>query len=210
MLAVRTAGTCSAEMPQLSGKRAAAGALGTAPAANPVKPTPQQQMQPRRIVSSATQQAIFVDGRVDGVSAKLLVDTGSAVTIIHRRLWERGRGIRRSRKLQQLTGGPVVAANGEPLSIMGQTRSRILLADKEFDQEVLVADNVSQDCLLGADFLETHGFTIDLRSRVLSSGAMSTSLTKPHTTVASVCRVSVCSSVVIRPGELREAVLGQG
>ena len=68
--------------------RAAAGALGRSPAANSVN----DSSHARRIVSTALQQAIFTNGKVDGIPASLLVDTGSAVTIIHRRLWERGRG----------------------------------------------------------------------------------------------------------------------
>ena len=103
------------------GKRAAAGASGQSPAASPVNdPSPSQQ-----IVSTAMQQAIFTNGRVDGVPALLLVDTGSAVTIIHRRLWEQGRGAaeRARSKLQKATGGPIVAANGESLSILGQFRN---------------------------------------------------------------------------------------
>ena len=51
---------------RLSGKRAAPGTLSTTPATEPVKPA-QEQTLPHRIVSSATQQVIFVEGQVDGV-----------------------------------------------------------------------------------------------------------------------------------------------
>jgi len=98
------------------------------------------------------QQAIFTNGKVNGVPTLLLVDTGSAVTIIHHRLWEQGR----ASTLQKVDGGPIVAANGQSLSILGQVKSHILLAGGEFIHDVLVAD-VSQDCLLGADFLTAHG-----------------------------------------------------
>lgn len=54
------------------------------------------------------QQAIFTNGKVNGVPTLLLVDTGSAVTIIHRRLWEQGQ----ASTLQKVDGGPIVAANG--------------------------------------------------------------------------------------------------
>ena len=59
-----------------------------------------------------------------------------------------------SRKLQQVSGGPVVVANGEPLHILRQTQSKIHLAGIEFTHNVLVTGDVSQDCLLGADFHE--------------------------------------------------------
>ena len=95
-------------------------------------------------------------------------DTGSALKIVHRRLWERGQGD--SRKQQQVSGGPVVVANGEPLHILGQTQSKIHLAGIEFTHIVLVTGDVSQDCLLGAGFLTSHGFVIDLQSQVLHHG----------------------------------------
>ena len=99
------------------------------------------------------------------------MDTGSAVTIIHRGLWERGRGAAGHRStLQQASGGPIVVANGESLSILGQTTSRIHVAGEEYTHDVLVADDVSQDCLLGADFLASHQFVIDLGSRMLRKG----------------------------------------
>lgn len=175
-------------MSKLVGKRAAAGTLGTAPSAVPLEPTlSPQKANPMVIASTATQQAIFTDGRVDGVPAKLLVDTDSAVTIVHQHLWERGRntGQRKFRKLQQITGSPVVTANGEPLSIIGQTRSKISLASKEFDHEILVSNDVSQDCLLGADFLSAHGFTLDISHVVLWNHV--------HTTLAS--GLDGCSSL---------------
>ena len=109
--------------------------------------------------------------------------------------------MRCSRKIQQLTGGPVIAANKEPLTIMYQTRSRISVAGEDFTLEILVVDGVSQDCLLSADFLSTHGFTVDLKSDMLSSGTISTPFTQPHTTVPSVCCITIRSSVVIRCGE---------
>ena len=128
--------------------------------------------------------------------------TGSAVTIVHHRLWEQGQSSQKvSHKLQQLTGGPDVTANGEALSILCQTRCKISLAGTDFIHGVLVANDVSQDCLLGADFLSTHGFTIDLKLHVLSSGSMSTSLLQAQTMSTSCCQVSILNSVVIRPEE---------
>ena len=184
---------------RLSGKREAAVDLGRSAAANPII---DPKLHPRRIVSTATQQAVFTDGKVDGVPASILVDTGSAVTIIHRRLWERGGGD--SRKLHQVSGGPVVVANGEPLHILGQTQSKIHLAGIEFSHNVLVTGDVSQDCLLGADFLTSHGFVIDLQSQVLRQGQLSTPLLLQHgqcTSTLSVCKVSVGNTVILRAGE---------
>ena len=145
------------------------------------------------------QQAIFTNGKVNGVPTLLLVDTGSAVTIIHRRLWEQGQ----ASTLQKVDGGPIVAANGQSLSILGQVKSHILLAGGEFIHDVLVADDVSQDCLLGADFLTAHGFIIDFNSRMLCKGDLSAPLVTSHNPTREVCRVSIGEPVVVRAGEER-------
>ena len=84
---------------------------------------------------------------------------------------------------------------------MCQSRKGILLAGEDFTQEVLAMDDMSHFCLLSVDFLSPHGFTIQMKACMLSSGAILTSLTQPHTRVASVCRVFSCSSVVTRPVE---------
>ena len=38
---------------------------------------------PLQIASTALEQSYFVNSRVDGIPTSLLVDTGSAVTIVH-------------------------------------------------------------------------------------------------------------------------------
>jgi len=52
------------------GKRAAAVDIGRSAAANPVT---DPQLHTRRIVSAATLHAVFVEGKVDGVPASILV-----------------------------------------------------------------------------------------------------------------------------------------
>ena len=114
--------------------------------------------------------------------------------------------------LQQAAGGPIVVANGKSLSILGQMTSRIQVAGEEYTHDVLVADDVSQDCLLGADFLASHEFVIDLgfhmlrthmlRTHMLHKGKSSMPLLQPHNP-REVCRVSIGEPVVVRAGEER-------
>ena len=67
----------------------------------------------RHIASIAIQQAVLVKGQVNGISASLLVDTGSAVTLVHKRLFEGSQGF--GGGLRESSGGPVVTANAQPL-----------------------------------------------------------------------------------------------
>ena len=105
--------------------------------------------------------------------------------------------------LQQAAGGPIVVANGKSLSILGQMTSRIQVAGEEYTHDVLVADDVSQDCLLGADFQASHEFVIDLGSHMLRKGNSSMPLLQPRNAMREVCRVSIGEPVVVRAGEER-------
>ena len=95
-----------------------------------------------------------------------------------------------------------MVANGDSLSILGQTTSRIQVAGEEYTHDVLVADDVSQDCLLGADFLASHEFVIDLGSHMLHKGNSSMPLLQPHNPTSEVCRVFI-GEPVVQAGEER-------
>ena len=156
----------------------------------------------RTIFSAAAQGAVYATGRVNEVKTPVLIDTGSAVTIIHRKLWERGRkkGSPELRKSSE----PVVVANGEPLQIIGAAEVVIQVADTNFTHEALVTDEIFQECLLGADFLVPNGFVIDFKTGLLHHGTSTTALTQAETTqIRRVCRVSLANTSVIRAGEER-------
>ena len=63
---------------------------------------------------------------------------------------------------------------------------------------VLVAVDVTQDCLLGMDFLGKHGCTIDFETSSLSFGGRMVKL-KAKSGVTKVFRISLAKTVVV-PG----------
>ena len=106
-----------------------------------------------------------VDGQVEGRRTRLLVDTGSAVTILREDVWQEAvSGLQR--RLETATQ-PVVAANGEELQLVGQSPVSLQVGGLRVSHTVLVARRVTQECLLGADFLSRHGCVVDLRDNVL-------------------------------------------
>ena len=165
-------------------------------------PTLNQERTHHTISSAAAQGAVYVSGRVNGVKASVLVDTGSAVTIIHHKLWENGR--KGASAHLRPSSEPVVVANGEPLKILGVAVVVIRVAETDFTHEVLVTDQVLQDCLLGADFLIANSFVIDFKAGVLRRDARTAPLTHmENRPTRSVCRVSLGGTTVIRAGEER-------
>ena len=119
------------------------------------------------IHSVSSDTAVYAAGLVAGQPIDMLVDTGSAVTLVHQRV------LNRSPKNFKLSvvGEPVVSANGQPLDIRGKCDLEICVDGVNVVHSVLVAADVTQDCLLGIDFLGKHGCKIDFEAKSLSIGS---------------------------------------
>ena len=63
-----------------------------------------------------------------------------------------------------------VGANGTPLDVVGQTTVILQLGDFKVDHQFIVANNLTVNCLLGADFLKMHSAILDCCSNTLSVG----------------------------------------
>jgi len=96
----------------------------------------------------ATNTTVAVEGTVGERTTRILVDTGSAVTIVREDVWNEAVD---SQQLEPTTS-PVIAANGEPLELQGRGDVTFRLGGIPARHPVLVASNVTQECLLGADF----------------------------------------------------------
>ena len=146
------------------------------------------------IHSVSCDTAVYVPGRVGGHPVDMLVDTGSAVTLVHCRVLEKAKI---DFKLGMVSE-PVVSANGQPLDIKGKCELEIFLGGVSVVHPVLVAADVTQDCLLGIDFLGKHNCTIDLNGKSIKIGKEVVSL-KGKNESSKVFRISLAETVVV-PG----------
>ena len=89
----------------------------------------------------------------------MLVDTGSAVTILREDVWKE------AVDAQHLEPplSPVIAANGEKLDVRGRSNVILQVGGIHTHYPVLVVRNVTQECLLGPNLLENFECTINLR-----------------------------------------------
>ena len=87
--------------------------------------------------SIAPQRAIYVTGAVNAVATAILVDTGSAVTFLHKDLWEQS-----ARSALEAIASPVTVANGQPLHILGLGTVQICIANVEFVHQAMIANDV--------------------------------------------------------------------
>ena len=65
-----------------------------------------------------------------------------------------------------------VTANGAPLNILGQVTIPIAIGKFNCTQTFIVADNITVDCILGADCLRYHGAVIDCRTCTVTMGGI--------------------------------------
>ena len=146
------------------------------------------------IHSVSCDTAVYVPGQVGEQPVDMLVDTGSAVTLVHFRVLQNAK---REFKLERVSD-PVVSANGQPLDIRGKCVLEISLGGVTVSHPVLVAADVTQDCLLGIDFLGKHNCTIDFNAKTIKIGKEVLSL-KGKSELFKVFRISLAETVVV-PG----------
>ena len=136
---------------------------------------------------------IFTDGEIGGEHLSMLVATGSAVTLIHSCVWKKLQP-----KYECLEKAPgVVAANSLILKIFGQALVHVRVANVHASHRVLVADDISHDCLLGVDFLGANNFTIEVGNDRLSSRDNNSSAPLYLKAQPVVCRVSLAKTVIV-------------
>ena len=167
--------------------RASVGKVGTTPKIKDVKTVVGSH-------SVSCDTAVYVPGHVGGHPVDMLVDTGSAVTLVHCRVLEKAKI---DFKLGMVSE-PVVSANGQPLDIKGKCELEIFLGGVSVVHPVLVVPDVTQDCLLGIDFLGKHNCTIDLNGRSIKIGKEVVRL-KGKNESSKVFRISLAETVVV-PG----------
>ena len=143
--------------------------------------------------SAAVSASLFIYGFLEGHRTKMLVDTGSAVTIIRRDIWD---GI--SRKQLETPVRAVLAANGNEISLSGQGDVLVQVGDLSVRHNVLVAGCLTQDCILGSDFLLLHGCVIDLHNHsLLVKGKVVPLSSGIYHSPISTCGVAVAETVEV-------------
>lgn len=151
--------------------------------------------------TSAVSSMLLVEGQIEGQPLKMLVDTGSAVTLVREDVLK-GTQLK---PILTLPANGVVAANGSRLDISGQCVLKIRIGSLLEEHAVLIARSLNQQCILGADFLTKQGCVVDLNRQVLFTKVgpiqfvSSLSAGNDDRAPEAVCFVHVTESVTIPP-----------
>ena len=145
--------------------------------------------------TSAVACTLTLKGAVEGYTTHMLVDTGSSVTLLHENVWKAA--VRGQKQLSPAKYHAVMAVNGESLVLSGQGDVLLKVGEHVGVHSVLVVKEMTQECLLGTDFLERHNCVIDLGRRTLTIAGYVTPVPLFSGDCASTCHVLVKETVVI-------------
>ena len=106
-----------------------------------------------------------------------LVDTGAAVSCMSKSFYETS-GLQNECLLSTPTFSSITGVTNTPLTIVGEATIPVFIGDFQTSHRFSIIADISQDVILGMDFLKSHNATIDLQNNALS-------LSLPDTTVSS-------------------------
>ncbi len=149
--------------------------------------------------------AITVSGFLYKTPVTMLVDTGSAVTIVGEHIWKRACG---DRHIDEAPTSPIVTANGDPLALLGRSEVSLTIGGLVVRYPVLIAKNLVQECILGADFLECFKCIVNIDQRILTVSGTAVPMELTRTGSPATCHV-VCAETVTVPGRNQMEILAK-
>ena len=91
----------------------------------------------------------------------MLVDTDSGVTLIRENVWKQIHA--KTLGTLQPVLRSVVTASEKKLNLLGKTNVKVTIRGVSGYHSVLVAQQLTQECLLGTDFLSQYGCVVDVQ-----------------------------------------------
>ena len=135
-----------------------------------------------------TSFAVWMYGRVkDCKKTCMLVNTGSAVTIVKHLIWKESTGGMDA--LIQSATRPIVVPNGGELPVCRKTDVILQVGGIKECCAVYVAPGITTDNLLGTDFLNRFVYVVNLGNETLLAGAKDVPLHSSLQSLHSSCLV---------------------
>ena len=155
--------------------------------------------------------SIYCDGCIEDKPVKMLVDTGSVITLVHFDLFQQIRGKVAVEPFTEV----ITSANGQPLQTAGQALLTIEIAQKKFYHKAIICKDLAHMCIIGTDFLGKTGACVDFSKGMLKVQSRTAKLQMGRCGASSVCRITVRDTVLVPgrhemliPGKIRSSERG--
>ena len=148
------------------------------------------------LFSAPSPIAYHLNGLLFTTHTSFLLDTGAAVSLLSRALWERVKPD--GAEVQPGISRQLVSVDGTPLKICGSAVVPVQLADRTFDINIVVAEGLTTEAILGLDSLEAHLCILDLGRRTQSFDGCNTIPFRAAPTKTTIpLKVSLVESICI-------------
>ena len=118
---------------------------------------------PVTVMQTLNVSPLFISGELNGLSVKLLIDTGASCSLVS------ADPCGRLRCTVNQVGTKVVAAKGATLHVGSSVDLFIKFSDIASKHTFLVSPDILWDAILGMDFLQQHDVVLDTSSRIISN-----------------------------------------
>ena len=157
-----------------------------------------QRFEHSAYASPACLSGFRLTGSLNGIAVSMLVDTGSAATLLRLDVWEQIV----TRNPLPLTPCPslrLLGAGGEPLTVHGRSQITLGLGSNTFVVDAVVVNPLTSQAILGLDFLVEQRATIDLPNRTLRLGERGCNipLEYPSSSSGLATTLPVCSTATV-------------
>ena len=117
------------------------------------------------VTLSSVNPAVAYHVSLYGHTSLFLLDAGAAVSLIHSALWTRccsNVSLQRSFLVHQLMG-----VTDNPLTVRGAATLSLVIGKDTFHTPVLIVDDLTEDGIIGIDFLQTQHCTLNFQAQSL-------------------------------------------
>ncbi|CAC5394892.1 unnamed protein product [Mytilus coruscus] len=159
----------------------------------------------RMRLAAITQYCWVAKVFIGNIYVNMLVDTGSAVTLISKNVFEK-LGVRKSKLTEVST--ILTTEDGEPMKVMGASDLLLQLNNHEFIHSAIVADLGNIARILGFDFLSKNEVTINASKGTWTIPKFTVKLLIDSDVQATCARVQLADTVQI-PGRAEMFVRGK-
>ena len=108
-------------------------------------------------VAAIKSSATVLKGKLGGVEVELMLDSGSSVSLAQSNI------LQKARNVTQVAARPIelVTASGDQLPILQHVKASVQLGELHVVHEFVVVKNLVAPVILGIDFLQGNGLTLD-------------------------------------------------